>query len=399
MYKPKDQQAKPLPEAFAHKGPFRVVNDNSGMSDYFNGFFQAPLTDDKEAIAIRAHEYMHLQWDREHQALRKAITIFPPDVVQAGLDFIVNDHLNDYSVDISALPWKTTKEDLPRRETILRAIRERTLFKNFFTKRCNKKDKEKLFNICNYLGTNNENNIFQGFSMLADLVADEFDELKNNKDLRKALGGGDGIPGLELTESDKDGILEFGRMKTTWGTMHIKQLVPPVQVANVKSYERALVNGFIGGFSQPHRALLPAMDGQAWRRRKRLKGGTLLIDASGSMSFSEKDIEEILEKNPALTCAMYSGRGEEGQLDILAQKGKKVTKLPKRYGGGNIVDGPALEWLTQQKGPRVWLSDGQVTGCNDHQTPELKSESEALCRIGNITRVRDICEAQKVLTK
>ena len=39
-----------------------------------------------------------------------------------------------------------------------------------------------------------------------------------------------------------------------------------------------------------------------------------------------------------------------------------INKVRDETGYGNIVDGPALTWLSQQKGRLIWISDGQATG-------------------------------------
>ena len=54
---------------------------------------------------------------------------------------------------------------------------------------------------------------------------------------------------------------------------------------------------------------------------------------------------------------------------------------------GNVVDGPALVWLAKQQEPRLWVSDGHVTGCNDNTCIDLAADAERVCRKGNIQRV------------
>jgi len=51
-----------------------------------------------------------------------------------------------------------------------------------------------------------------------------------------------------------------------------------------------------------------------------------------------------------------------------------------------LVDGPALEWLAKQNGPRIWISDGSVTGIGDSQAANLFMEAGAILRKGNIRR-------------
>jgi hypothetical protein len=54
---------------------------------------------------------------------------------------------------------------------------------------------------------------------------------------------------------------------------------------------------------------------------------------------------------------------------------------------GNVVDGPALQWLSQQKAPRVWVSDGDVTGLGDRSAPNLSDDVDMLIATAHIRRV------------
>ena len=72
------------------------------------------------------------------------------------------------------------------------------------------------------------------------------------------------------------------------------------------------------------------IDKKIFKQRQRTYGGTVLIDASGSMSFSGQDILEIMEEVPAVTIAMYNhtswSDGATGTLRIIAKDGKRVTE-------------------------------------------------------------------------
>lgn len=123
----------------------------------------------------------------------------------------------------------------------------------------------------------------------------------------------------------------------------------------------------------------PSLDGELprhWSRwfadraildsRGRRPGGTLLIDVSGSMSWSHEQTMKLIESVPAATIAAYSGARVSGKgiLTILAHQGRVVAEddpWRAEHGGQNICDGPALAWLIKQASPRVWFSDGQVT--------------------------------------
>jgi len=96
-------------------------------------------------------------------------------------------------------------------------------------------------------------------------------------------------------------------------------------------------------------------------------GGVVLIDGSGSMALSHKDILTITENAPGCTVAVYSADRDnvKPNLLIVAENGRMVDKLPDRN-GGNGVDGEAIRWAIKQRQrsstPVVWITDGQVHG-------------------------------------
>lgn len=165
----------------------------------------------------------------------------------------------------------------------------------------------------------------------------------------------------------------------------------------------------------------PAMDGDIPRHfgrwivdraildsRGRRPGGTLLIDISGSMSWSRQQINALLEELPTLTVALYSSSspdGDEGQISIVARSGRIVSsdwKSSSSHSGGNLCDGVALSWLCKQPGPRIWLSDGAVTGplpggYGDTRNPAYVGDCLRLCALGAITLTRDDREVRAIL--
>lgn len=142
------------------------------------------------------------------------------------------------------------------------------------------------------------------------------------------------------------------------------------------------------------------VDSRVFARKRRIKGGTVLIDASGSMSFSEEELASVIDAAPGALIAAYAGRGERGYLAIVAKNGRMATGEAAMEAladcGGNIVDGPALRWLAKQPGPRIWVSDGMVTGINDDMGVNLMQDVNALVNSADIERVeewRDVVEA------
>lgn len=101
----------------------------------------------------------------------------------------------------------------------------------------------------------------------------------------------------------------------------------------------------------------------AGRGRKRSRGGTILIDASGSMRIDESQIDAIMDEVPLGTIASYSGLHScEGDLYVIAKNGNRAIDNLRPPGLMNLVDVPALEWMVKQDGPYYWVCDGDVTG-------------------------------------
>lgn len=138
------------------------------------------------------------------------------------------------------------------------------------------------------------------------------------------------------------------------------------------------------------------VDAAVFAERVRRGGpGAILVDMSGSMSLRAADVGTALARLPALTLATYSGSGDRGVLRIVARDGRRVDDrlLGPPAGHGNIVDGPALEWLAGQAAPRVWVSDGHATGVGDQGTTGNAELCARLCRGARIRRVRTLAAA------
>lgn len=159
--------------------------------------------------------------------------------------------------------------------------------------------------------------------------------------------------GTEEPEDRGVGLFQWGRMDTV--TMPLVE-----RQRGMLSLRPSLDTG---GFVAPDRLYLDGRVLGAVTRRQGLFGGTILIDASGSMDehCNMDAIRAALEILPASTIATYSGQGFRGSLRILAHGGKRAVADGEWNGCDNLVDGPALQWLARQPGPRIWLSDGAAT--------------------------------------
>lgn len=130
--------------------------------------------------------------------------------------------------------------------------------------------------------------------------------------------------------------------------------------------------------------------------------GAVLVDASSSMSFEMKDIQDLVKTIPAGIIAAYDGSPVTniGHLRVLAKHGRIAEPEQFRFfDGGNVVDGPALQWLGQQQGPRIWVCDGYVTGRGDGSTTQLVKEAFALVEKYSIKRVLTMKEALYEMSK
>jgi len=181
-----------------------------------------------------------------------------------------------------------------------------------------------------------------------------------------------------------------------WGPMDI--LAPPLihSCRNLPGMaKRKLVCGYTGAFRFPSRALLPAADGRAFtlRRPRGAHCGTLLIDCSGSMGeqVTHDRLMAVLARSPSVTIGLYGGRpaSQSGSLLIAARNGMHVARevIDNWPHSGNVVDGPALQWLSRQRTPRVWVSDGDVTGLKDRAAINLLVEAATLITTAHIRRV------------
>lgn len=191
------------------------------------------------------------------------------------------------------------------------------------------------------------------------------------------------------------------RPNRTWGVMNIVT-VPLTRQSNLGMERRwtARDEGPI-----PTRFDRWSIDKRVFRSKKRVKGAAILVDCSSSMHWTEEDLQRVLEEVPAATVAIYSGKGPGGNLVIVAKKGRRakwsVVKPHKM--GGNVIDGPALEWLAAQpESVKVWMSDGGVTGPNDGHSgiehiEDMERDVKKHLRRGGIMKVRNVDDVMKVL--
>jgi len=142
------------------------------------------------------------------------------------------------------------------------------------------------------------------------------------------------------------------------------------------------------------------VDGKIFGRKKRTPGGSVLIDDSGSMSWSTADISAILHAAPAVNIGAYSGYSrKEGELVIIAKDGSHADvdhdRDARPKGSDNLVDLPALEWLATMPKPRIWVSDTYIT-ISSGDTHVAAEQVFRLCKQKDINIVANAEQAQEV---
>jgi hypothetical protein len=142
-------------------------------------------------------------------------------------------------------------------------------------------------------------------------------------------------------------------------------------------------------------------DRKPFARQKRAPVGTILIDASGSMSLSAADVVRILDHAPGATVAMYCGSGTLGVVRVLAYDGKVAERrsFENDIGKGNLIDGEALRFLADSPEPRYWVSDALVTGLGETTHDDLRRDAREVCQAGRITRFPDVENMVEFLKK
>ena len=102
------------------------------------------------------------------------------------------------------------------------------------------------------------------------------------------------------------------------------------------------------------------------RRVRQKAGGCVVIDASGSMHATKKNLSALCALVPTATVAYYSGGMKQGtgQLTRYTNNGKRYNgELPQTsLKGGNNVDLAAVQWLMKHPKPWTFVSDMAFCG-------------------------------------
>jgi len=144
-------------------------------------------------------------------------------------------------------------------------------------------------------------------------------------------------------------------------------------------------------------------DRKVFQSRKTVAGGSMMIDCSGSMGFYSDDVEEIVNLLPASWIAGYVGYhgkhdGYDGDIRIIADNGsmsKDAIEKLNQY-GANSVDLEALKLLAEQPEPRIWVSDQQVIGVDEHTGRSITLSTKRVLEIERFMLKNNIIPIENV---
>ena len=421
---------RPIPAPFAGKGPFQITLTAESDRNAFTVFnptagqipqYCVPDSDSPIGLALRAHEYGHLLLYKEGRIpldihLRAAKAGLSHDLLQRLMDHNVNTMMLGRGVkEILALPLQPPGETVTKTQAALGTIAEQALNRNTYREYLPQGIYRQLVTLLYYLhgsglgpppspykvpSVTQINKASRAWMTTALKIQEllgitqEIDrnDDKREEDMPKRSKSGDGEDDEDFDRGDDSGeglLSHYGdassKVEGKWGTMTIVRDVMPVpSMPRIKSRGPA----YTGGMRYPHRLAIPASDGKAWSQKVKHRGGTVLVDCSGSMTVKQAQLDTMLTHAPAATIALYAGNTDflRGKLVIVAEKLRKTKKATKPLGSGNVIDGPALQWLNRQPAPRIWVCDGQVTGEGDKTYNNLTLEAYRIQTRGKIIR-------------
>lgn len=174
-------------------------------------------------------------------------------------------------------------------------------------------------------------------------------------------------------------------------TLHRKKLVPKVRLHRLnlthpkkaKAEQPKHYMAFSGSKIRAKKlaaAMTSPVPIRLFKRKRKNKnkgvGGTILIDASGSMGIGDAQLDRLMELCPMGSIAYYDGVDDGadpeaaelgGDIVVVAERGKQCDleashrSRPVRH-GENQIDLQAMQWMMTQPKPWWYLTDGHFTG-------------------------------------
>lgn len=192
-----------------------------------------------------------------------------------------------------------------------------------------------------------------------------------------SLMGEKHIKAQEKAEQEVGESYEYGNGKeytdgsNRWYPLYVSK--PELPLAHTGKLGRRVMYTDTGRAIKNIGRLFSDPEERIFTRKTRALGAVVVIDCSGSMSLSEKDIDDMISVSAGATVLCYSSDSRPSHDNpnayIVARKGRRVRKLPY-FHGGNGVDAPALMYgikvlRESSRQPVIWISDEMVTGRGD----------------------------------
>lgn len=381
----------PLPEVF--KGDPWVVRPGRGECDTVNRILEVPLTDSDADRFVRNHEMGHSRITPRVPAYKQSRKHgVSPMALQ-----VIEDMRVHHFLQVSRIAMTGTLTFHDAQSVVRRQLNNERVLAASLCSAWNTADANLLINLLSELM---EEDVLHQLLIKIRMI---HTRLMQGKGITRWIGLRNcTIPAARLFDTlfpqGGERPADYGNVPLSpflgskigvkWGEMTIRSLPKSLTREVVPMSQRKIFRDEGSRLMAPYR--LP-VDGRVFVQKKRAVGGTVLIDGSGSMSLTTQDLRRIVSTAPAATIAIYSGKGKKGTLTIIGAKGRVVDdaglEQARSVGSGNVVDGPALEFLAFHDGPRIWISDGMVTGERDTACFDLAVEAQAICTAHQIRRV------------
>lgn len=380
----------PLPEVF--KGDPWVVRPGRGECDTVNRVLAVPLDDTTASRFIRNHEMGHSRITPRVPAYK----LCRKHGVSSVALQVIEDMRVHHFLQVSGVAMTGTLSFQDAEFVVRRQLHDERTLAASLCSAWNTADANLLINL---LSEEMPEEVLHQLLMKIRMI---YNRLKSGKGITRWIGLRNcTIPAAKLFDAlfppagERPGdcgniplaAFHDGRVGGKWGEMTVRSLPKSLTREVSPISQRKIYTDSGSRLAALYR--LP-VDGRVFVQRKRAVGGTVLIDGSGSMSLTTSDLRRIVSTAPAATIAIYSGRGKKGTLTIIGSKGRVVSDAglrSARTATGNVVDGPALKWLAFHDAPRIWISDGMVTGERDSASLDLAVEAQRICTDHQIKRV------------
>jgi hypothetical protein len=404
----------PIPEAVRDGGKFTVIN-GSPYTDLKNRRMSAPFDFSSKSRSLQQIELAKAKWSPESLEQPDIDSMFVEAAESARLNKLL-DHVflppDVQTISKSVIDFTTETGDLSANVALFatcfgnkkntaavkRGIKGNKLLQDIFHSVTRRVDR-----YFGYVFTAEGSFTYRTVPLARELqnFADSLERGKENLENSKS---GDPVEGDITDEEIMESLVEMrycGEADRWKPILEIEE--PPRTIAQKLDLKaRKKVKQETGSVPVAiHRQTIDQRVFLGYRRRP--GAGSVLIDMSGSMSLSSRDIERIMDALPGVVIAGYtaSGAHTHGMLRIFAKNGRRVeTHDFQMDGGQNACDGPALNWLERQPKPRFWVCDGFVTGVvsgtsmtsEDEPTEELLQEVRDIQTRSRILRVPSASE-------